>query len=205
MRALGALALLCGAGCDNPQITIQQLRERVTSQETRISQLERDLLSMEEELKTRKGQIERLQKLGPRRLELLNPPARIEVDKLSGGYDADGKPGDDGLAVYLRVYDQTGDAIKAAGEIEIQLWDLEAGPDQLLVGHYIFDVEHAMKNWYGKFMTYHYALKCPWRQSPPAHAEITVKARFVDYLTGQVFTDQRLCRVTLPGPISRQP
>jgi hypothetical protein len=185
-------------------VTISRLRNRIAAQERRINTLERDLVSIQEELKTRKLQIERLQRLGVRRLELLNRPARIEIADLTGGYDDDGDPGDDGVVVYLRPIDEYGDVVKATGEIEIQLWDLEGRADQLLLGQYMFEPGHALDNWYGRFMTNHYSLKCPWREGAPPHPEVTVKVRFIDYVTGEVLTAQSVVSVTTSGSYYRE-
>ena len=200
--ALIACAAL-GGGCDGTAQEISRLRQRNAAQERRINVLERDLVSLQEELKTRKAQVDRLQRLGVRRLEMLNRPVRIEIDRMTGGYDDDGRPGDDGVIVYLRPVDATGDVVKATGEVEIQLWDLEGRADELLLGQYMFEPQHALKNWYGRFLTHHYSLKCPWREEPPPNPEVTVKVRFVDYVTGEVLTAQAVCEVTTRGTLFR--
>jgi hypothetical protein len=51
--------------------------------------------------------------------------AKIELKPLTGGDDFDGKPGDDGVKVYLVPFDETGDKIKAAGWITIDIFDLQ--------------------------------------------------------------------------------
>jgi hypothetical protein len=164
-------------------------------------------VALQEELKNRKAQITRLQSMGARRLDLLNPAARIEIDRLSGGYDEDGLPGDEGVLVYVKTIDAEGDVIKAAGEIEIQLWNLAASGEELLIGQYVLDAVHARKRWYGKFMTYHYTIRCPWRAEPPRHDEVTVRVLFTDYVSGEVLRDQRVCRIntaTLPDRLSSE-
>ena len=49
------------------------------------------------------------------------------------------------------------------------------------------------------FMTNYYSFICPWKSSPPAHEEITVRVEFVDYLTGKSFTAQKTCKLQLPS------
>ena len=199
--AAGLALLSLATGCDDAGVTIAQLRQRNHSLEKQLGQLERDHVALQEELKARKAQITRLQALGVRRLDLLNSAARIEIDRLSGGYNHDGRHGDEGVVVYLKPLDAEGDVIKAAGEIEIQLWDLAGTPQELLVGQYVLDAMHARELWYGKFLNKHYTIHCPWREQPPRHDEVTVRALFTDYVTGEVLSDQRVCRIsttTLP-------
>ena len=204
VAACGALLGLAG-GCDDAGVTISQLRQRNLALEKQLGQLKRDHLALQEELKGRKAQITRLQALGVRRLDLLNSATRIEIDRLSGGYDQDGRPGDEGVVVYLKPIDAEGDVIKAAGEIEIQLWDLAGTPDELLIGQYVLDARHARKAWYGKLLTKHYTIHCPWRDQAPRHNEITVRVLFTDYVSGEVLTDQRVCRIRTAALADRSP
>ena len=188
--------LLVCVGCEDPGGIQAQGPERGVPQR-RIGQLEREQITLREENKTLRNQIKQLQRLGAKRLELLNAPVKVQIERLSGGYNDDGVPGDDGVVVYIRPIDGEGDVIKATGDIQIQLWDLAGATDELLVGEYILDAEHALGRWYGKLMTHHYTVKCPWRSEPPAHNEITIRVLFTDYLTGRVLSDQWVCRIVL--------
>jgi hypothetical protein len=127
-------------------------------------------------------------------------PESLLFDTLTGGDDYDGKPGDDGVTVYLKPLDREGDVIKASGDLRIELYDLESPEGSKLLGTYEFPVDALRKLWYGKFMTYHYTLRCPWRAGPPAHPEITVRAIFTDYLTKRVVTAQTVCRFRAAAP-----
>ena len=126
-------------------------------------------------------------------------PEQIEIAILSGGDDYDGKPGDDGVTVYLRPLDRYGDALKVAGDIRIELYDLQNPSGQKLIGEYYFPVDQVAKLWYGKLATYHYSLRCPWQDGPPQHREITIRVTFVDYLTQRVLTAQTV-REVKPSP-----
>jgi hypothetical protein len=125
-------------------------------------------------------------------------PERLVIDKLSGGADYDGKPGDDGVTVYLKPVDPAGDVIKVAGDIRIQLYDLAAPPGKNLIGEYVVPVDQVGKLWQGKLWTNHYTIRCPWPAAPPEHSEITIRATFVDYLTKRVVSAQSTCQVKLP-------
>ncbi len=123
-------------------------------------------------------------------------PERIEILQLSGGDNYDDSPEHDGVTVYLRPVDSTGDALKVAGDIRVQLFDLENPPGETLVGECIIPAAEAAKSWYGSLMTYHYTVKCPGKRRP-AHPEITVRVTFVDFLSQRVITAQTVVSVLL--------
>lgn len=193
----GLLCAVLSAGCNGlgqETATLRQENERLRRE---VGRLERESITNARLVTDLRTQIARLQQLGSRRLDLLYSAASLEIERLSGGYDADKLPGDDGIVVYLRPLDAVGDAIKAAGDIRIELLDL-ANPDgQHLIGEYIIPVHKAMEMWYGRFMTYHYTIHCPWRDGPPRHPQITIRATFVDYLTGKELTATRQVEVQL--------
>ncbi len=118
----------------------------------------------------------------------------ITLGKYTAGVDLDGKGSHNGIRVYLTPIDRDGHAIKAAGAVKIQLFDL-AAKENLLV-EYDFPVEKISERWAAGFMTYHYRFDCPW-PTPPEHEDITVRAEFTDYLTGKTFTAQKVCTVKL--------
>ena len=202
---ISAVLLSLSGGCFDPSGQGTSASGQVPVLRQRIGQLERDLVTLAEENNTLNHQVDELLRLGTNRLELLNAPVRIEIERMSGGYDDDNVVGDDGVVVYVRPFDSVGDVIKATGDIEIQLWDLSGTPDEVLVGQYVLDAEHALGHWYGKLMTDHYTIKCPWRSEPPRHTEITIRVLFTDYVTGKVLTDQRVCGIFLPPGSAGQP
>ncbi len=180
--------------------------------ERRISTLQQQIDRQKEQIAAQQATIDELQRqlqvargLSDKDLQNIYYPERIEILGLSGGENLDGQPGDDGVVVYLRPVDRDGDAIKAAGEVRIRLFDLQAPEGHTLVGEYVFPVEKLRSCWFGKFMTYHYALHCPWQHGPPAHREITIRATFIDYLTRRAMSAQATCTVALPPHATSRP
>src|SRR5262245_29828225 len=118
MARLAAILLLCGAfvlpGCEgtsaDPRITqIQQLEDKLAEQSRLRAQREAQL---EEQSKM----IRQLQDTdGGKRLQQLVSVERIEIERLSGGYDDDHDGIDEGAVAYLRLVDRDGDTIKASG------------------------------------------------------------------------------------------
>lgn len=189
---LGALA----AGCWTPgnsevERHMQLLRDEIARKDEIIQAQQTTISTLHQQLAQARA-------IKPEDLRKIFYPEKLVIDKLSGGYDVDGKPGDDGVVVYLQPVDAAGDVLKVAGEIRIQLYDLAAPPGRNLLGEYVIPVEQARDLWYGKLLTYHYAVRCPWLHGPPQNPEVTIRATFIDYLTQRVISAQRTCTVRLP-------
>lgn len=194
---LAAILLAGVSGCpgeqSEPTIKLQQQVDSLTVEHERLG---RELENTQAALTAAEDRIRTLQNL-PKDVFFFSVD-RIELDRMTGGADYDGKPGDDGVTVYLRPRDADGDVLKAAGEIKVQLFDLTEKPAEL--GLYLInDPEELRKSWLGKFLTNYYVVKCPWdpKIGPPTHSEVTVRVTFLDYLTGRVFVESKLLNVTL--------
>ena len=183
--------------------------DAAAQQDKLVSQLEESgkqlRLATQENVRLRKTvagqqqQIRTLGSLGPARLEKLFHVNQVSIGKYTGGVDEDrDKPGDEGVKVYIQPADKYGSAVKAAGDVKIQLYDLAAPPDENLLGEYTWGVDQMPDRWAGGFMGYQFRFFCPWKSGPPKHDAITVRVEFTDYLTGKRFITQRVCGVTLP-------
>ena len=201
LRAAGLCGLLCvgvfQTGC-------QDDTERLLQFQTELRELRRENAALKAEVHElrlsaakREKLIQRLRGLGEKRLDLLFTVARIELGRYTAGADLDGKPGHDGVRVYLRPLDRDGHAIKAAGSVTVRLFDLDRQGDNLLATCE-FPVEKIAAHWHGGFGTYHYRFDCPWKR-PPTDGEVTVRVVFTDYLTGRSFSAQKLLKVKPPA------
>ena len=197
---VGMLLVGLVAGCETTELETLQADLRAANRN--VEQLQRDNDDLTAALGERDQRINTLMALGDKRLEKLPHVARIELGRHSGGTDVDGADGDDAVKVYVIPFDQDGTAIKAAGEMTVQLYDLAAEPDATFLGEYRWDVDALRKQWSSGFMSYHYSLECPWLSGPPAHDEVTVRVTFVDYLTGETFAAQAVGEVELPDDVS---
>jgi hypothetical protein len=118
-------------------------------------------------------------------------PVKIEIASLSGGADYDGKPGDDGVTLHVRPRDADGDVVKTPGKISIQLLDISDLGSPRVVGKCIYDdIEQVRQMWYGKFLTQHFSVKCPFESGArlPACGKLLATAEFVDIVTGVTLT-----------------
>ncbi len=172
-----------------------ELRREVGSLKHTVAAKDRQLVAQQVTIDGLNEQLKTVRAIEPQDLDFIFHPVKIEIDSLSGGADYDGEPGDDGVTVYLRPVDRDGDFLKAAGDIRIELFDLSAAPEQALIGRWDFDAAQVNKLWYGDVWTYHYTIKCPWPGDPPAGREITIRARFTDYLTQSVMAAQATCEI----------
>ncbi len=190
-------ALIIGplAGCPGP--TVAGLQAEIARKDERLGRQDQQLAAHGSTIQELRRRLLRAQGLDPDRWERAFRPVDLTIASLSGGADYDGKPGDDGVTVYLRPIDRDGDVVKVAGEIRVQLYDL-ANPDgRQLIGEYRVPADKSGEIWYGKLMTQHFTVKCPWPSAPPKHEEITIRAMIVDGLTGNVMTAQGTCKVEL--------
>lgn len=184
------------AGCVSPTIT--SLQARIEEQDKEIADKQQRLVAARSAIDELRSRMLKSRDFDVERLKKAYLPVELRIASLSGGADYDGKPGDDGVTVYLQPIDRDGDVVKAAGEIRVQLYDLSAEAGRQLLGEYAVSVDEASRLWHGKLMTQHFTIKCPWRNSPPKTRDVTIRATFVDYLTSAVITTQGTCRVELP-------
>ena len=116
---------------------------------------------------------------------------RVLLGKYTGLYDKDRNGDYETLSVYIRPLDRDGDTIKAAGEVDVQLWDLSGDGSEALIREWHISAETLRTRWFSTLMAANYRLSF---ELPPdlldTQSALTVRIRFLDYLTGQVFTDQ---------------
>jgi len=192
------VAFFGGAGCQSPAEV--ELRREVVELRGRVKQQEDLLAARQAAIDELHRQLAAARGISDEDIGRLFYPERLIIDKLTGGYDSDGVPGDDGVVVYLKPVDREGDVLKVPGDITIQLYDLAAPAGDNLVGEYRLSVDEVAKLWHGKLWTNHFTIRCPWLHGPPRNPEITVRAIFVDYLTRRVVSAQSTCTVKLSPP-----
>lgn len=179
-------------GC-SPDPAMQERYENARLKES-VDDLQRTVDNQKLEIDELKRQLQTARGISDVDLRRLVIPVRIDIDPLTGGDNYDKQPGDDGVTVYLRPVDKDGDTIKVSGDVTIELFDLQRS-DQPKLGTFVFTPEQVSSAWHGKLMTQHFTLKCPWQTGPPAHADITVRATFVEHLSRSALTAQAVCKV----------
>ncbi len=196
--AVGAFAF----ACNGPDVTDSNRLTQIQELEDENASLRRQLVAKDEAIGDQAQRIQALQGLqGERSVDSLIHVSNIEVHTLSGGYDDDHDGVDECVKVYLRLLDQDGEAIKAAGTVHIRLLDLANPPTSQLVGEVRLTADEMRPLWFGRFLTAHYTIRVPWADGAERaeHKSITVVARFTDLLTGQSFSTQAVVEVNGAG------
>lgn len=195
----GVLGILVG-GCNSASSRARALKD---ADALRLEKqlLERSINQKDATIASLTMQVEALTTLGPDRPIGAFAASRIEVANLSGGADFDGRPGDDGVVIYLRPIDADGDVVKAPGRIRIGVYDATKIEAPRVLGVYEFnDLEVLRRNWHGKFLTQHYTLRCPIAPGTelPASRRVTVQAEFLEFLTGATLSATKELTIAPP-------
>lgn len=116
---------------------------------------------------------------------------------LSGGFNRDGLPGDEGISALLLPVDSGGDLVKLAGTVELELFDMSLDADRQRLGRWQFSAEEVREHWHKGFMSAGYLFRLDWQQ-PPASSELTVHARLTAP-DGRQFDATKQVKVVPPG------
>ena len=146
------------------------------------------------ENKQLRGQIQVLSGLDAEvRLENLYDLERIKITRYTNFYDKDKDGGKEKLIVYIQPIDQQGDVVKATGAVDVQLWDLNRENGEALLGQWHVGAEELQEMWFATLITINYRLMFDVGEEVGGVNEpLTVKVTFTDYLTGKVFTEQKV-------------
>ncbi len=102
------------------------------------------------------------------------------ASNISGGYDRDGRDGDDGMYVFVQALDQAGQPIPAPGAIWISLIDPQLPPAEQRVGLWKLaeiDVAQANRKYSDEKPGVDFYL--PWIDAPPRHEELSLYVRWI--------------------------
>ncbi|NQU75460.1 MAG: hypothetical protein HQ546_03975 [Planctomycetes bacterium] len=185
-------------GCVDSGRKSNALATQSVEQDKQINELRMEVVALRLANDAQAQQVRQLQAFGPDRLEKLFRVERIRLSSHTGGYGSNATGAHEGVRVLLQPIDTAGSVIKAAGDVTIALYDLAETGDNNRIGEYHFGVDTIGKYWFGGIFTNRYVFECPWQQGAPAHSDITIRATFVEALTGKNFTAQGRCTVNLP-------
>lgn len=160
----------------------KQLRSQITTSTSQIKDLEKNV-------QTLSGLP---QGTAPNRIYTLKS---IKITKYTNIYDKDevkdGKK--ETFIVYIQPIDSHGDLIKAAGIVNIQLWDLNKKTPDALLAEWDIDSQQLKKLWYSSMLStnyrFDYNIAEKITNEPPT---LTVKVKFTDILTGKILEAQKL-------------
>jgi hypothetical protein len=119
---------------------------------------------------------------------------KIRLGRYTNLYDKDRDGQYETLIVYIQPVDGSGDVVKAAGAVHVELWDLNK-PDGRLIGKWLVTAEELDKLWFATIITINYRLAFDIADNiKDKPNELVVKARFTDYLSGKVFKEQKIIK-----------
>jgi len=187
------------AGCKNPGGQTV-FAERFVKLEQEQIQLQKEITLLKTENDQLKKQIHVLSEL-PKEVkgENIYCLQRIKIHGYTNIYDKDEDGTKESLIVYIQPIDQVGDIIKAAGEVEIQLWDLNRDDSKALLAQWTVTSEELRKCWLTTLITMNYRLIFDVSDKVEQYQEpLTVKVTFTDYLSGKTFKEQRVIKPHKP-------
>jgi hypothetical protein len=187
---LAAGLVFCG-GCGNTEKSLWQQIKELGSQK---SDLELRVEKLQQENQQLSRQVGILQGIDPNeRLAVIDTLDKIAITSRSGFYDKDNNGTKETLVVYVETTDSAGDRIKAAGRVEVQLWNLEVKDSQkALVKQWTVEPAQLKQCWSGTLITYYYRFAFPAEDIAAGNTTgLTIKVKFTDYFSGKVFEDQR--------------
>ncbi|MBN1456482.1 MAG: hypothetical protein JW912_01365 [Sedimentisphaerales bacterium] len=184
------MCMLFGSGCE--ENTKKKLWSQIKTLDMEKTELERQIKQLEGEKESLLRQIAKLTELGPEaRLWAYPKIERVHVRNRTGLFDKDKDGTKETLIVYVQPFDVSGDPFKAAGSIEVELWDLNSEPDGALLKKWVLDPEDMQDLWAGTIMTNYYRLKFDVADILATHKEdLTINVIFFDFISGKVFRQQ---------------
>ena len=184
------------AGCEtvgeqklSPAEQIQKLTHEKTLLTRQIEQYESESRQLKKQLNTLAG-------LEPSRTsESIYELQKVRIGRYTDFYDKDKDGKAEKLIVYIQPIDAEGDVIKAAGAVDVQLWNLNRPDGQALLGRWHVGPNELKKLWFATLITINYRLTFDVSNDITDLQEpLTVKITFTDYLSGKVFEVQRVIK-----------
>lgn len=194
MKALNFTILsffvLMGIGCQ-PN-TGESLWKQINTLEDEKQQLSREVATLKTQNRQLDSQLKTLSGFNSDEYQNVLPTIKkIALTKRTGFVDKNKDGKKEQMAVYIKPYDAYGDAIKSAGSVNVQLWDLEKAPEESMVGQWDISPEEISRMWMGTFMTgYYRILLDPDPSTLKKGRGYTIKVTFTEYISGSVFKQQ---------------
>jgi hypothetical protein len=143
----------------------------------------------------------------PREASRSGRPVDVEVSRivlnsrLTGGYDFDGKPGDEGLLVVVEPQNAAGQYVALPGDLVIEVLDPSVQGPASRLAQWQFDASETVPHLRQTLLGRGFHLQLPWPLHPPTSSKLQVIASYRTP-TGTRLADRRDIRVdvVMPGP-----
>jgi hypothetical protein len=179
-------------GCNSPKKSQNTLVEQVRTLSQEKAHLESRIEQREAENEQLKERVDVLTGLSVDQRKLYSIQ-RIKIGRFTDLYDKDDNGKREKLIVYIQPIDEQGDIVKAAGSVEVQLWDLNEQANQALLGQWNVDSDQLQKRWLTTLLSSNYRLIFDIADKVEDFSKpLTVKVSFTHYLTGKLFEEQKV-------------
>lgn len=151
-------------------------------------------VKLTEEITLLKKQLEGLMGINKQaRTEALSTLSSVELTDRSDLYSKGEDKKKNTLIVFLKPIDDMGDVVKAAGAVEVELWNLNLPPENAMLEKWKIEPEELKKTWTSSLMSTYYKLQFDVGSIlTGSEKELTLKVQFTDYLTGKIFKGQKV-------------
>jgi len=185
--------LAVAAGCDSADRP-DLLKEQINSLKQEKTQLTRQIKQSGLENEKLKKQIQVLSGLpADAKLKNFYNLQRVKITGYTDFYDKDKDGLKEKLIVYIQPIDQDGDVVKAAGSVDVQLWNLNRPDGNALLGQWRVEPDELRKLWFATLITINYRLTFDVADKiEKLEGPLTVKLTFTDHLSGKVFKEQKV-------------
>jgi outer membrane murein-binding lipoprotein Lpp len=116
---------------------------------------------------------------------------------LTGGFDRDGKPGDDQVTLVFTPIDRREQPVQVPGHVECELLDLTQPMQPQRIGLWSFNTAKTAASWQKSLGSFGYRFELPW-QTPPPVSDLELRVRFHSE-HGDRFDASAPIRITLPS------
>jgi hypothetical protein len=188
------MLLLIFAGCEGDN-HVKMLEDRNAQLEKENRQLQKDFDAVKTENQQLANQVKSLADLSPEvRIDSLYNLESVKLTRYTNFYDRDKNGSKEKLIVYIQPIDAEGDIIKASGSVEVELWNLSEGTDEdALLAKWTVGPDELKKMWFATIVTENYRPVFDIVDVVKSFEKpYTVKMTFTDYVSGKVFTEQRV-------------
>jgi len=121
--------------------------------------------------------------------------------RLTGGWDMDRSPGDDGIMVVIEPRNQAGQYVPMAAPVSVVLLDPAFRGEEAYVGRWDYDTAEAAKHIEKTLLGRGIHLKLPWTAGPPKNSKLVLHIRYTT-AEGTVLQQRKELKINLPGEIS---
>jgi len=192
-----AVLLFAATGCENNKST---LTEQIAALRQEKIDLTHQLKQAQADNEQAKRQIQLLSGLDAKtRLENIYDLQKIRITRYTNLYDKDNDGRYEKLIVYIQPLDAEDDIVKATGTVDVQLWDLDKPEDKALLGQWSVAPDELKKMWFATLITINFRIAFDTTDIIDKYDRpLTVKVTFTDYLSGKVFTEQKVIKPVKP-------